>query len=191
MYTSLLAVTIALTHFLLNPLNQVNRPNPRFLGFTCRMKPLFEYNGYHSGHFTSMTGISIEIPGNSKYWDIRAAFLLLHCGLDHVCQKCVRYSLFVIAENTFAHLLFAFQFSVLYYLSFFHYNVRTTRPLVWQDLQETIHLNKHGWLPPWANTYITWNNAKPIWFSNHQTSRVISFHLIYVFGVLNNSQLII
>lgn len=77
-----------LTQFLSNPLNQVNRPNPRFLGFTCRMKPLSEYNGYHSGHFASMTGICIKIHGSSERWGtFRGAFLPLHCSLDRVGQN--------------------------------------------------------------------------------------------------------
>lgn len=62
MYISLFAITIALTHFLLNPLNKVNQANPRFVGFTCRMKPLFEYSRYLSGYFSAMTGISIQNP---------------------------------------------------------------------------------------------------------------------------------
>lgn len=135
MYISLLAVTIALTHFLLNPLNQVNRPNPRFLGFTCKMKSLFKYSGYHSGHSASMTGISIKIPASSECWEHQGCISTSPLWSRSCLAKCVRYSFFMIAENTFAYLFFSFQFSVKYYLSFLHYKIKVIRPLVWLNLQ--------------------------------------------------------
>lgn len=114
------AVTKALTHFLLNPLKQVNWLNPRFLGFTWRMKPPFEYSGYHSGHFASLTGIGIEIPGSSECWEHQSCIPTSPLWSRSCLAKCVRYSFLMIAENTFAYLFF-FRFSFFYKVLFvFH-----------------------------------------------------------------------
>ena len=142
--TSLLAVTIALTQFLLNPLNQVNQANPRFLGFTCRMKPLFEYSGYHSGHFASITGISIKILGSSEYWEHQGSLSTSPLFLDHVCQ-------IVIIHDSWKYICLC-HFSVKYYLSFLHYYQDTrdfglAKPTIDNTSEQTL-------LPPSMSQYL-------------------------------------
>ena len=135
MYISLFAITIVLTHFLLNPVNQVNQANPRFVGFTCRMKPLFEYL---SGHFSTMTAISAQNP-----WQQSVAAGHIHFYLSTLgCQ------ILIFHDSRQFVCLFILHFSLLTSLwrticLFFHYTIKTSRTWVWQSLQQTIHLIKY------------------------------------------------
>ena len=82
------------------------------------MKPLLEYSGYLSGHFASMTGISIKIPASSEYSEHQCSLSTSPLSLDHVCQ------IFIFHDSWkyFCLFIFYFTFSVKCYLSFLHYN---------------------------------------------------------------------